>query len=193
MDKDKIIFKTAQLIKKYGIKSLTIDDITFFLATSKSAIYTHFQNKEELIKESLNFINVDFETKINTLFKKKENPIKKLIEIYYATIDFIIDFHDIFFFDLKKNPISDEIIKGYQINFKSNIILPLLHEAKTSNYLIKEINIEEALEQYVKFINHYFVVFKAEDNMIIKKQIVIYLNKYLTEEHKKDYNYLLLE
>jgi AcrR family transcriptional regulator len=193
MDKDKIIFKTAQLIKKYGIKSLTVDDIASFLVISKSAIYTHFNTKEELIKNSLEFINKDFETKINILFLKKENPIKKLIEIYYTTIDFFIDFHDIFFFDLKKSPISDEIIKGYQIKFKSNIILPLLYEAKNSNYLIKDINIEEALDLYIKFINYYFVIFKADDNIIIKKQIVIYLNKCLTEEHKKDYNYLLLE
>lgn len=193
MEKDKIIFRTAQLIKKYGIKSLTVDDIASFSVVSKKLIYTHFHNKEELIKNSLQLINEEFETKINILFLKKENPIKKLIEIYYASIDFTTDFDDIFFFDLKKSPISDEIIKGYQIKFKLNIILPLLQEAQNSNYLIKDINIEEALNQYIKFINHYFVIFKAEDSIIIKKQIVIFLNKYLSEEHKKDYNYLLLE
>lgn len=193
MDKEKIIYKTAHLIKQYGIKSLTVDDIALFLAISKKTIYSHFDTKEELIKDSLELINEEFETKINTLFIKKENPIKKLIEIYYETIDFLTSFHDIFFFDLKKSPFSDEIIKGYQIKFKSNIILPLLQEAKNSNYLIKEIDIEEALNQYIKHINHYFVIFKAEDSIIIKKQIVIFLNKYLSEEHKKDYNYLLLE
>lgn len=192
MDKDKIINKTAQLIKKYGFRSLTIEDIATFLIISKSTIYTHFQNKEELIKNSLDFINKDFETKIEKIFIKKENPIKKLIEVNYATIDFLIDFHAIFFFDLKKSQIRNEIIKEYQINFKTNIILPLLKEAKNSNYLIKDLNLEEAFDQYIKHISYNYFVFKT-DNSIIKKQIVIFMNKYLTEEYKKDYNYLLLE
>lgn len=192
MDKDKIIIKTAQLIKKYGFRNLTIDDITTFLLISKSALYTHFQNKEELIKNSLNFINKDFETTIETIFIKQGNPIKKLIEVNYATIDFLIDFHEIFFFDLKKSQNRNEIIKGYQMSFKSNIILPLLIEAKNSNYLVKDLNLVEVVDQYIKYISYNYFVFKA-DNSILKKQIVIFMNKYLTEEYKKDYNYLLLE
>ena len=96
MEKDKIIIKTAQLVKKYGFKSLTIDDIATFLLVSKSALYTHFQNKEELIKNSLDFINKDFETTIEMIFIKKENPIKKLIEVNNAAIDFLNDFYEIF-------------------------------------------------------------------------------------------------
>ena len=192
MDKDIIIFKTAQLIKKYGIKSLTIDDTASFLVVSKSALYKYFNTKDELIKMSLEFINKDFETKINLLFLKKENPIKKLIDIYYFTIDFLIEFDDVFFFDLKKSPNSHEIISEYKNNFKLKFVLPLLNQAEKSGYLISNINIEEALNSYFEFINYYFINFKT-DNSLIKKQIVIYLNKYLTEEHKKDYNYLLLE
>lgn len=190
MEKDKIIIKTAQLVKKYGFKSLTIDDIATFLLVSKSALYTHFQNKEELIKNSLDFINKDFETTIEMIFIKKENPIKKLIEVNNAAIDFLNDFYEIFFFDLKKSQNRNEIIKGYQISFKNNIILPLLIEAKKSNYLIEDLNLEAAFDQYIKHIGYNYFIFKV-DNSIIKKQIIIFMNRYLTEEYKRDYNYLL--
>ena len=54
VDRQKIITKAAELYFKYGIKSVTIDDLANELGISKKTIYQHISNKEELIEAVIN-------------------------------------------------------------------------------------------------------------------------------------------
>jgi len=47
--KDKIISESIELFLKYGVKSVTMDDIAKHLGMSKKTIYQHFKDKEEMI------------------------------------------------------------------------------------------------------------------------------------------------
>ena len=53
-ERQKIINKAAELYLKYGIKSVTIDDLANELGISKKTIYQHINNKEELIEAVIN-------------------------------------------------------------------------------------------------------------------------------------------
>jgi len=44
VDRQKIITKAAELYFKYGIKSVTIDDLANELGISKKTIYQHINN-----------------------------------------------------------------------------------------------------------------------------------------------------
>jgi len=54
VDRQKIITKAAELYLKYGIKSVTVDDLANELGISKKTIYQHISNKEELIEAVIN-------------------------------------------------------------------------------------------------------------------------------------------
>lgn len=47
--KENIITETIQLFMKYGLRSVTMDDIAKHLGMSKKTIYQHFKDKEEII------------------------------------------------------------------------------------------------------------------------------------------------
>lgn len=49
--KDNILIKTEQLFLKYGIKSVTMDDIARELSISKKTLYQFFDNKVDLLRQ----------------------------------------------------------------------------------------------------------------------------------------------
>jgi AcrR family transcriptional regulator len=49
--RERILQTAADLIKKYGLRSLTLDDITRELSMSKKTLYKYFTSKNELIAE----------------------------------------------------------------------------------------------------------------------------------------------
>ena len=46
-----ILEKVLPLIFKYGVRSLTMDDIASNLGISKKTLYQHFENKADLIEK----------------------------------------------------------------------------------------------------------------------------------------------
>lgn len=50
---EKILAASAELFKKYGFKTITMDDIARRAGISKKTLYQHFANKNEVVSESL--------------------------------------------------------------------------------------------------------------------------------------------
>ena len=46
-----ILLKSADLFTKYGIKSMTMDDISQQLGISKKTLYLYVDNKKDLVKK----------------------------------------------------------------------------------------------------------------------------------------------
>ncbi len=51
--KQKIIIEAFQLFARYGIKSITMDDIARHLSISKKTLYECFEDKDELVYEAI--------------------------------------------------------------------------------------------------------------------------------------------
>ncbi|WP_372775001.1 TetR/AcrR family transcriptional regulator [Mangrovibacterium sp.] len=78
--KDIILEKVAQLFFKYGIRSVTMDDIAHDAGISKKTLYQHFKDKETLISE---FVDTFFICNPNFNLTKGEglNAIDKVMKI----------------------------------------------------------------------------------------------------------------
>jgi len=79
--KDKIIQKSADLYFKYGIKNVTMDQIARELGISKKTIYQYFSGKENLVKETVNYIFDQIQTQIDQICMMKLNPYQELFRI----------------------------------------------------------------------------------------------------------------
>ena len=66
--KDRILQGTQELFFKYGIKSITMDDIAKHLAMSKKTIYQYFADKDEMV-----------EAMTTQLMKKNEREFQKIV------------------------------------------------------------------------------------------------------------------
>lgn len=50
-EETKILERCERLFMRYGIKSVTMDDVARELGVSKKTLYQHFENKEELVRK----------------------------------------------------------------------------------------------------------------------------------------------
>ena len=79
--KEKIIYKAAELFLTLGFKSVTMDDLAHEMAISKKTIYSHFQNKNQLVEAcTLHVFNIISEG-IDHICSLQKNPIEELYEI----------------------------------------------------------------------------------------------------------------
>jgi AcrR family transcriptional regulator len=79
--KDKIIQKSAQLNYKYGIKNVTMDQIAKELGISKKTIYRYFANKNDLVRQTVDYIFDQIQTRIDQICMMKLNPYEELFRV----------------------------------------------------------------------------------------------------------------
>jgi len=94
--KEYIIKNAGTLYFRYGIRSVTMDDVAVELGISKKTLYEFFKDKEELVKQSIAYYMkqpvVDFECQedlnaIDKLFLYREYGMK-MLRLYNNNLDF---------------------------------------------------------------------------------------------------------
>lgn len=98
----KIIQQVSQLYLKYGIKSVTMDDVARELGVSKKTLYEHFNDKEDLVKKFILYSIENIEMRFNDANSKKFNAIDTLIEISKMITSFLGEFNPSISYDLQK-------------------------------------------------------------------------------------------
>ena len=104
MDKQiEILKNVCKMFHKYGIKSVTMDDIARELGISKKTLYTFFKDKNELVKKSVEFAGQNtHHSNLEKEFKKSKNAIEQLIFIYITGYQLADEFNFSYEYDLKK-------------------------------------------------------------------------------------------
>jgi AcrR family transcriptional regulator len=73
--------RSREVFLKYGIRSISMDDISRELGMSKKTLYQHFLNKADLVSHVLQSGHEDFTAKINSIVCNDSNAIDDLLEI----------------------------------------------------------------------------------------------------------------
>jgi AcrR family transcriptional regulator len=97
-----IFIQAAELFTKYGVKSLTMDDIARQLGISKKTLYQHVDNKKDLVRKSIE-VHIDGEecAMMNQL-DSSGNAIDELMSMTRLVGSQMKDMHPSVIFDLKK-------------------------------------------------------------------------------------------
>ena len=77
-----ILEQVGRLYHRYGIKSVTMDDVASQLGISKKTIYEFFHDKEDLVKQVLLFQHDHQCGFLNAIERKDYNAIEELFEVY---------------------------------------------------------------------------------------------------------------
>ncbi len=100
--KTEIIEKIHGLYDKYGIRSVTMDDVVHELGISKKTLYQYFADKTELVMAVMDRV---YEIRKNDMIKALEgkmNAIEEMITYYDLQIKMIKDYKPTLIYDLKK-------------------------------------------------------------------------------------------
>lgn len=100
--KDKILEGSLGLFMKYGIRSVTMDDIARHLAVSKKTLYQHFADKDDLVfKMSEMYLDRSFR-QYEQIAKGSSNSIEELSKISVRMKHEMENLNQSMLFDLQK-------------------------------------------------------------------------------------------
>lgn len=97
-----ILERVSQLYHKYGIKSVTMDDVSRELGISKKTIYMHFSDKEELVGNVIDFMIETRHNCMNEIYEKELNAIDELFEVARQVNQMLREHNPAMEYDLKK-------------------------------------------------------------------------------------------
>ena len=97
-----ILAQVRRLYQRYGIKSVTMDDIASHLNISKKTIYEHFTDKEDLVKNVLIFEHENHCKQLEAIERNNYNAIEELFEVYKMTNTRLIEYNPSMEYDVRK-------------------------------------------------------------------------------------------
>jgi TetR/AcrR family transcriptional regulator, cholesterol catabolism regulator len=102
----KLDCKAMELFMKYGIKSVSMDDLASALGVSKKTIYNEIENKEALISRLLERYIIDETEQIECIHRESKDAVHELVLIAQHVSHTLDQIQPITIFDLKKYFVS---------------------------------------------------------------------------------------
>ena len=208
---ESIFTRALELFKKYGIKSITMDDVSRELGISKKTLYEFVTDKKELVEKAIQFEFDHIKECFGRVFDKKGiNAIDQLFEVNYFMRD-QLKFHSVSFeYDLRKyypdlfrkiyekkqqemyDAVLNNMKKGksegiYRDDLDEVLIAKLyvtriMHAHESMVITVEDFIAPEAFRQY--FIYHIRGIANAKGIKILEKN----LNKLEHYENEKQHN-----
>ena len=141
--KTHILAEVDTLFCRYGIKSVTMDDIAKHLGISKKTIYQHFGDKNELVNTLIKIKIALQKQVINQELNKVENAVHELFIGVSNLEEVLSNTNPIFFFDLQKyHPTAWGFFKDFKENVLYEKVLDNLKRGIKESYYRPELNLE---------------------------------------------------
>lgn len=100
---ERILHKGDELFRRYGIRSITMDDIAKHLGVSKKTIYQHYPDKDELVLAVTKFNIIRHHTVIEQCIgSASPDAIGEMYAVNQNMGEMIRSFNPIMFYDLQK-------------------------------------------------------------------------------------------
>jgi len=124
MQEKKILEKSAELFMRFGVRSITMDDIARELGMSKKTLYQYSENKEDLIYKTLQNHFTQEKSLCKHLMNEHENAIEEMLQLGKHLIEEMRDTNHAVLFDLKKYyPEAFALVEEYRHTFIADMML----------------------------------------------------------------------
>lgn len=141
--REKILLEADALFVRYGVKSVTMDDIAAALGISKKTIYQYFQDKRDLVKTCTMRQCAQRDENFETIQGMSKNAIDELVLISKAIRENILDLNPLLLMEIKKY--YSEAWKIF-LEFKENnfykSLVKTIERGKAEGYFREEIDAE---------------------------------------------------
>src|SRR5690606_36413346 len=77
--REKIRKGAEELFKRYGVRSISMDDIARHLAVSKKTLYQHFADKEEIVRAACAGYLERTDAEFRAISRQANNAIEELV------------------------------------------------------------------------------------------------------------------
>jgi AcrR family transcriptional regulator len=130
-----------ELFYKFGIKSITMDDIAKHMGVSKKTIYRVVSNKKEIVEMMMRFDMEEHKIAIQKIADEAPDVIAEIINCRKFMNDVFSEMNPILFYDMQKyHPKAWQIFRDFKENFISTIVEQSLIKGIKQGLVRPEIN-----------------------------------------------------
>jgi AcrR family transcriptional regulator len=149
--REEILKTTFDLVMKYGIKSVSMDDISNSIGISKKTIYQFFENKRSLIAEMIDDHIQKDEADIIAIISKSQNAIDELIDVARHLLSFLKGMSPTMMYDTQKYyPKQWSKVEKQHFSFFHNIIKSNIERGQKEGLYNEDVNAEIIARLYIK-------------------------------------------
>ena len=140
---------------KYGIKSVTMDEMARQLGISKKTLYTFVADKNELVEACVSMAHEGEICQIGLINEESKNAIDEMLRISRFVAGELKKIHPSIFFDLAKyHPGALEIMKSHKQEFVKGCVLDNLQRGIEQGLYRSNLNVEVLSTIYLATIDH---------------------------------------
>lgn len=136
-----LITSAEDLFLKYGIKSVSMDDIARLLGISKKTIYNFIANKKGLVHAVVQSHIEKEQAMVNEIIKSSENALDEMVSIAEHVLDTLKKMKPTLTYDLKKyHPRAWQVIEDVHFNFIQATVATNLKRGINEGYYREDID-----------------------------------------------------
>lgn len=152
--REKILHSSLLMFMKYGIRSVSMDDLASQLGISKKTLYQHFSDKNSLVLAATRSYFENERCVCFGFIEHHQNPMDQIMLLYNHLLKEISGFNPNLVYDLMKyHPDAWAELEEYRINFIKNHIYQNLKQGIEQQYYRGDINVEIVTGLYLHLIN----------------------------------------
>jgi AcrR family transcriptional regulator len=141
--KERIISETEELFFKYGVKSVTMDEVARHLSISKKTIYQFFKDKDDLVATVTRHHLEAQEEMMKSISKSSQDPVDEVLKLSEYIKISIQKMNPSILFDIQKfHPRAWKIYQDYKVCCIHDTLLENLRKGIEKGYYRKELDIE---------------------------------------------------
>jgi TetR/AcrR family transcriptional regulator, cholesterol catabolism regulator len=169
--KERIQHKAQELFRRYGIKSVTMDEIATQLGVSKKTIYQFYSDKDELVLAVANFLIKFTEHNCSEHCSHAENAIEEIFQAMDFGQRILEEINPAMLFDLEKyHPEAFKNFQKHKNGFMKKMLDSNLQRGIREELFRPEINIDVLTK------------FRLETMLMVLDQDIFPQNRYKFDE-----------
>lgn len=186
--KKKILDQTFDMIMRYGIKSVSMDDISKGIGISKKTIYQYFENKRALVHEVIeNHIKKD-EKDIDSIINSANDAVDEMLLVAKHVLVFLRGMSPSVMFDIQKYyPKIWERIQDQHFDYILNTVVENIKRGQKENLYCDDIDADIISKMYIRQIltladETVFPLSKYERSDLYKSLVTYHVRGLLNEK-----------
>jgi TetR/AcrR family transcriptional regulator, cholesterol catabolism regulator len=192
--KERILNKASEMCFRFGIRSVTMDDIAKDLGISKKTIYQHFDDKDEIIYQVMQSEMAKDKCEWADLEKMSKNLLDKMkntVDLMRKTME---GMNPAIIFDIKRyHPRAWNVFENHKKDFMMDNVTKDLNQGIKEGMFRSEINVEFMAKYRMEQVELGFNpdVFPTNKFNIVEIQTTLmdhFIRGILTEKGLKEYN-----